>query len=59
MTEFAHCEKRSYRSERSARQKLRELRRSHRHHFGGKTEDRAYQCPHCRAWHLTSHKWEG
>jgi len=50
------CDKRGWANEHSARRKLTEIRRKRdRCQAARKVEVRAYQCPHCQHWHLTSH----
>jgi hypothetical protein len=58
MTESHHCLKKRYANEHSARNKLHQLRIKRRKQHKTKTEQRAYQCQLCRAWHLTSHAFE-
>ena len=52
---MALCDKKSWASERSARRKLAEIRaKRDRCRKARRFEVRAYQCPICRQWHLTS-----
>lgn len=46
------CRKRRYPDEVSARLALATIRP--RHERRDKTEARAYRCPRCKGWHLTS-----
>jgi len=54
MTDHQPCMKHSYKSERAAKAKLRTLRVKRRKQHAHRVEQRAYQCIHCRKWHLTS-----
>lgn len=58
MSDIKTCDKRAYQSEHSARRKLRKLRHRRRIQHSHHVETRAYHCPHCRAWHLTSEPLE-
>ncbi len=54
---MATCGKRSWSNAHAARRKLAEIRKRRDRHPGHwKVEVRAYRCPDCKRWHVTSHQ---
>lgn len=54
---MAVCNKRAWANEHAAKRKLSEIRRRRdRSRKATKVEVRAYRCPDCRRWHVTSHE---
>lgn len=51
---FTVCEKRRYSSEAAAHGELDGVRAFEHLHLGRKLPVRAYACPACRGWHVTS-----
>jgi hypothetical protein len=51
---FTQCTKLPYASERAAREAIRNAKDKRRKGNPHRREARAYQCPQCNSWHLTS-----
>ena len=51
---FVSCEKRRYNSAKDAQDDLGNIERYAKRHPNQRLPIRAYQCPHCHGWHLTS-----